>query len=160
MKKANAAAENHSMSDNYFTMLNLPQEFDIDQNKLYKNYIKLQQILHPDKQVNKTRFEKILTLEYTAKVNQAYQTLKNDKKRAEYLLYLEGIIINQEEGNNIHPDPAMLLEILEISEDPKDYDISVMKHECWRVFKQYYAEKDLKSAAQGIIKLQYLNKIS
>ncbi len=149
---------NHSMSDNFFILLNIPQEFEIDFERLEKNYVKLQQLFHPDKQVNKTKAEKLFALELAAKINKAYGVLKDDKKRAEYLLSLHGIIINQEEGNNIDPDKSMLLEILEISEDPLGYDIAKMKEKCWENFKLEFAKGSYKEAAQAIIKLQYLNK--
>ena len=159
MKKANAAVENRSMYDNYFELLNLERKFDIDKNKLHVNYIRLQQVLHPDKQINKTNAQKFLAMEYASQLNKAYQILNDDKKRAEYLLSLDDIIINQEENNNVHPDPIMLNEILEISEEPEQYDISLMKQECWNSFINHYSNNNLKAAAQEIIKLQYLNKI-
>ena len=144
---------------NFFNLLNLEQIFDIDKDELHKNYIKLQQVLHPDKQINKSHVEKIMAMEYATKLNNAYQTLSDDKKRAEYLLSLDGIIINQEEGNNVAPDPIMLNEILEISENPESYNISLMKEEAWNIFKRNYIKRDLQEAAQSLIKLQYLNKI-
>ncbi len=159
MKKANAAAENLSMYDNYFELLNLEKKFDINKDRLHQNYIRLQQILHPDKQFNKTNSEKFLAMEYTAKLNKAYQILNDDKKRAEYLLSLEGIIINKEENNNVHLDPIILNEILEINEEPEKYDISLIKQECWDSFINHYASNNFKAAAQEIIKLQYLNKL-
>ncbi len=159
MRKENAGVENLSMSDNYFNLLNLVPKFEIDKENLYSNYIKLQQVFHPDKQQNKSKSEKLVTMEYAAKINKAYQILNDDKKRAEYLLFLEGIIINQEENNNIQPDSLMLNEILEMSENPEGYDISLMKTECWEAFQNSYAEGNLQTAAQFIIKLQYLNKI-
>lgn len=159
MKKVNADVVSHFMSDNYFNWLNLDHKFDIDKEKLYQNYIKLQQILHPDKHLHKSGSERIVAMEYAAKINKAYQILNDDKKRAEYLLSLEGIIINQEENNNIHPDPVMLNEILEINEAPEDYDIPLMKAECWEGFQNNYAKGNLQIAAQFIIKLQYLNNI-
>ncbi len=147
------------MSDNYFELLSIVHGFDIDKNQLYTNYIALQQLLHPDKYANKTKPEKLLAIEYTSKLNKAYQTLNDDKSRAEYLLSLEGIIINQEDNNNVHPDHVMLHEILELSEDPAKHDISSMKEECLDSFKIKYSAGELESAAQEIIRLQYLSKI-
>lgn len=162
MKRVNVDAGNHSMfkGDNYYIMLNLEQKFDIDKNLLQENYLKLQQICHPDKQVNKTNSERIFLLEYASKLNHAYETLKDDKKRAEYLLFLNGIIINQEEGDNVKPDPIMLSEILEMSENPENFAFADMEEELWQNFTASYDKKDLKSAAQQIIKLHYLRKIA
>ena len=145
---------------NYFDLLGIKQGFNIDQETLYQNYLKLQRLFHPDKQINKSHSEKIIAIEYTANLNKAYETLKNDKTRAEYLLSLHNIIVNQEENNNVNPDPIMLSEILELSEDPNSQDIEKMKAECLESFKHNFDHQNLQTAAQAIIKLQYLSKIS
>lgn len=160
MKKENADVENLSMFDNFFKLLNLEQKFEIDYKQLDKNYTQLQQIFHPDKQINKNKLEKIFALEYAIKINEAYNILKDDKKRAEYLLFLEGIIINQEDGNNINPNKDILITMLDISENPNNYEIFDMKKECWEKFKHEFKEKNFQEAAQAIIKLQYLNKFT
>ncbi len=159
MKKANVVAVNLSMSDNFFTLLNVPQEYEIDIQQLEANYIKLQQIFHPDKQVNKTRMEQVIALEYASKINKAYNILRDDQKRAEYLLSLVGVIINQEEGNNLNPDPSMLLEILELNENPTQFNIQQIKQECWEIFTKNFKERNFKVAGHAIIKLQFLNKL-
>ena len=65
--------------------------FDIDKNKLHANYIRLQQILHPDKQINKTKSEIFLAMEYTSKLNKAYQILNDDKKRKAFRIIFNAI---------------------------------------------------------------------
>ena len=159
MRKENVDVENLSMFNNFFELLNIKQSFEIDQEDLYNHYIKLQSLLHPDKLNSKSRAEKIIAIEAASKLNEAYYILKDDKKRAEYLLFLNNIIINQETDNNISPDPMMLNEILELSEDPDFKLISEKKDECWNIFKENYSKNILNQAAQAIIKLQYLNKI-
>lgn len=161
MKKENAVAVNHSMSNqlNYFNLLGIEKDFDIDKEVLYKNFLELQKLYHPDKLINKPHIEKIASLSLASRINQAYETLNDDKKRAEYLLLLENIVINQEFGNNINPAPEMLIEILELSEDKDIEKIELLKEEAWGKFKYNYQIKNLKEAAQAIIKLQYLNKI-
>ena len=160
MRKEDAAAENLSMSkinENYFQILGLKSQFIIDQNQLQQNYLKLQQIFHPDKQINKSNSEKIIATEFSAKLNHIYQILKDDKKRAEYLLSLDNIIINSDDSN-IKPDTAMLAEILEFNEEKDLIAIKKQQQNCWDEFKLNYP-KDLQKAAQAMIKLQYLNKI-
>jgi molecular chaperone HscB len=162
MRKVNAAVENLSMfnAGNFFELLNIKPDFEIDQDLLDQNYLKLQQILHPDKLTTKSNAEKLMAMEYVTKLNHAYKTLKNNKTRAEYLLSLNNIIINQEDGNNVNLDPIMLAEILELSEDPNLEDIEGMIKECWNNFKCSYSKGELQQAAQAIIKLQYLSKIN
>jgi molecular chaperone HscB len=158
MKRENVDVESLSMSSNYFDLLGIRQDFDIDKDDLHHNYIKLQQLLHPDKSINKSNSEKILAMEKSAHINEVYNILNDDKKRAEYLLLLKDIIINQEESN-IQPDPEMLMEMLEINENPEDYNIVQMKMDCIENFKTNYAKGSFELSAQDIIKLQYLDSL-
>ena len=144
---------------NYFSLLGMEQKFDLDQEQLYKNYIKLQQLLHPDKLLHKSQAERLVGLEYAHNLNKAYKILNDDKLRAEYLLSLSKIIINMEENNNVQPNPIMLNEILELNEDATPEQIALLKQECWDDFNKNYAQGELINAAQAMIKLQYLNKI-
>ncbi len=147
----------YSLEKNHFKLLNLSETFDIDKKQLYQNYIKLQQFLHPDKLINKSNAEKILGAEHSAYLNNVYNILNDDKKRAEYLLSLHDIIINTEQ-DNVKPDLMMLAEILELSESKDMNQVTSQQKECWEIFISNYPN-DLQKAAQAIIKLQYLNKI-
>lgn len=146
-------------SQNYFELFKIKQDFFIDKKLLYDNFIELQKLFHPDKQINKSNSEKLAAISLSQIINKAYDILNDDKKRAEYLLFLHDIIINQEEGNNISLDPILLNEILEINENPKNFDILSLKEECWNEFRSNFSEKNFSKAGQAIIKLQYLNKI-
>lgn len=154
---------------NYFNLLNLEETFAIDVDELYRNYIKLQQFSHPDKLLNKSHTEKMILLEINSNLNKAYQVLKDDKARAEYLLSLKNILVNQEE-NNIDADPIMLSEILELNEEVIEADATSLAvinkrlildiQECWENFKNHYSKEEYELAGHSMIKLQYLNKIS
>ncbi len=154
--------------DNYFNILNLELNFDVNKEELYQNYIKLQQVFHPDKVINKPHAEKMQALEFTSTLNKAYQILSDDKLRAEYLLSLNNIHINREETNFI-ADSIMLNDMLELSEEVMEANsdelksirerISQQSAECWTDFKEHYAENEFELAAHAMVKLQYLNKI-
>lgn len=158
MKKEDAAAASHSMlENNYFDIFQLPQTFEIDKDLLYKNYLILQKNFHPDKIINRSNAEKIQAHEYSAKLNEIYRILNDDKTRAEYILSLNNVLINCD-NSNLAPSQEVLMEILELSEDKNEEIISKLKNECWIVFKEFYST-DLNKAAQAIIKLQYLSKL-
>lgn len=160
MKKEDVDVENLSMSNNkqnYFELLNLPIEFEIDKNKLRTNYIKLQQLFHPDKLINKSSAERVIGATNAANLNHVYKVLGDDKKRAEYLLLLSNIIVNTDDSN-VKTDISMLAEIMELSENPDKDVIELLKKEAWKVFNENYPT-DLEKAAQAIIKLQYLTKL-
>jgi molecular chaperone HscB len=145
--------------DNYFDLFSIPTEFNINKELLFSRFIELQNKYHPDKQINKLQSEKILLAQLSQEINKAYKILLNDKTRAEYLLKLQGITINQEEGNNVNPDPIMLSYILDISENPELYNIAELKEQCLENFYLLFKESNLQEAAKNIIKLQYLEKI-
>jgi molecular chaperone HscB len=65
---------------NYFVMLRVPEEYDINQSILHKNFKTIQQKYHPDKSKDKD------ALAISSTINQAYATLKDPVQRAIYML--------------------------------------------------------------------------
>lgn len=159
MKRVNVAVENLSMYNDYFQLLGCEKAFDLNQDLLYENYIKLQRLFHPDKLVNKSNAEKIQAIEYTTHLNKAYEVLKDEKTRAMYLLSLQGIKVNQEADNTFNLDPETLEYILELTENIDMFQLEEMKNECIENFRIHYENGELKQAALAITKLQYLDKI-
>ena len=65
--------------------------FDIDTAELAVRYRELQRRVHPDKFANASDQERRLSLQMTAQVNEAFQTLKDPVRRGRYLLSLRGV---------------------------------------------------------------------
>lgn len=147
------------MYNDYFELLGVEKSFDINQEQLHDNFLKLQQVFHPDKQVNKSSIEKIASIDYASTLNRAYQTLTNDQDRAEYLLSLQGINFGSENESLINLDVGMLEKVLELSENSNVEEISQMQIECIDKFRKYYDGKKFAEATQEIVKLKYLRKI-
>ena len=76
---------------NYFELLNQPQTFAVDSLSLQKAKTLLLARLHPDRFVNAGPVEKRLAEQMSVQVNEAYQTLSDDIKRALYLCELNGV---------------------------------------------------------------------
>ncbi|MCK5666727.1 MAG: hypothetical protein KAI17_24725, partial [Thiotrichaceae bacterium] len=67
---------NNKYPDNYFSLLGLPVSFVIDKNKLTSNYHDIQKSIHPDNFANATELERRLSVQKSAQINDALQTLK------------------------------------------------------------------------------------
>lgn len=99
---------------NYFELFGLPVAFEIDLEDLSLRYRDLQRTVHPDRFANASELEKRLSLQQTALINEAFQTLKSPLPRARYLLQLNDIILDD---NDTAMDPMFLMEQMELREE-------------------------------------------
>jgi molecular chaperone HscB len=75
---------------NAFDLFALPEGVTVDRAALDKAYFAAARVLHADRFSTKTLREQTLALAHTATLNDAYATLKDDVRRAQYLLTLRG----------------------------------------------------------------------
>lgn len=83
---------------NYFQLLKLPEAFDIDLAELEKNYFNFQIEYHPDRALNIEDRSELLVM--SIKLNEAYENLKDDFKRAKALLATMGVNFDDDELKN------------------------------------------------------------
>jgi molecular chaperone HscB len=102
------------LSKNYFELFGLPVTFDLDVADLAARYRDLQRRFHPDRFASASGPERRLSLQLTAQVNAAFQTLKDPVARARYLLGLQGI--DTGEDTDTAMDTAFLMEQMELRE--------------------------------------------
>ena len=76
------------LSRNHFELFGLPPRYRLDEASLAHAYRALQGAVHPDRYAGATDTEKRLALQASARVNEAYRTLRDPVARAEYLLSL------------------------------------------------------------------------
>ncbi|WVR00267.1 Fe-S protein assembly co-chaperone HscB [Kwoniella sp. CBS 9459] len=90
--------------------------YEVDKAALRKNWLLRQRDLHPDKYQTKDDGERSVSLarELSGRVNEAYNVLKDDLKRADYILSLHS---RETEETDKIDDPMMLAEILEAREE-------------------------------------------
>ncbi len=74
----------------YFSLFEIPVKYTLDIKKLEFKYKEFQKEIHPDKFQNSSNNEKEKSEYITRHINEAYYVLKNDKKRAEYILNIKG----------------------------------------------------------------------
>ncbi|MFP3018349.1 MAG: Fe-S protein assembly co-chaperone HscB [Candidatus Tisiphia sp.] len=77
----------------YFELLGVEQKYNIDLNILDRQYFAAQSKYHPDRaKTNNARQE---NLAISIDINKAYSILKDDLARAEYLLLLNNIVLDE-----------------------------------------------------------------
>ncbi len=104
-----------TFSQNYFELFDLPENFDIDLKKLSEHYLIIQRNTHPDRFINASKQEQMLSASYAADVNNAYQILQAPTKRAAYMLGLNDIQVNDDSSCAV--DPEFLMQQIELREN-------------------------------------------
>ena len=72
----------------HFDRLGLSTQYDVSPAELERRYLAWSRELHPDFYQTKSAEEQAMSLKLSAALNDAYATLKDPVRRAEYLLYL------------------------------------------------------------------------
>ena len=98
----------------HFELFELPVSFELELKDLSQRYRDLQRAVHPDRFANASDFEKRLSVEKAASINDAYQILKSPQRRARYMLELQSVSFDDEKDMAL--DPAFLMEQIELRE--------------------------------------------
>lgn len=104
-----------SRSATFFDALGLPRAMKLDKDALERGFREASKRVHPDRFASADPSDRKLSVEHTVFVNDAYRTLKDPQRRAEYLMSLEGVAVGKEETTI--RDPALLMEMLELQEE-------------------------------------------
>lgn len=78
-------------SRNYFELFHLTPAYALDVEALDSAYRQLQTEIHPDRFAHAGEADQRLAVQWAARANEAYKTLKSPFARANYLLELQGI---------------------------------------------------------------------
>lgn len=154
------------MTDNYFTLLNMPQSFALDLALLEKNYFELQKKHHPDRLVGADAHKRAAAVDLSMRLNDAYDTLKNPLSRAEYMLQLQGIF----HDDSTRPEQTLLMEILELREQMQEAaqnktalkplidDTKKAMQLCTDALEDVFDAEDFEAASALVLRLNYLGK--
>jgi molecular chaperone HscB len=108
----------------YFRVLGIPRAFAVDLVDLERRYKETTKILHPDRFARADAQARRASLERSVQLNEAWRTLKEPIRRAEYLLSLYGVDIGERAGGSEQssghvtlPVPqVVLMEVMELRE--------------------------------------------
>ena len=91
----------------YYQLLGISRSLNVSLDELQKRYYELSRQLHPDRFMQKPRAEQQRALDMSSALNDAYRTLKDPVKRAQYLLSQEGFDVGEQRSKDV---PSELLE--------------------------------------------------
>ncbi|XP_018022926.1 co-chaperone protein HscB [Hyalella azteca] len=99
---------------NYFELLGVEKQFLCDCEHLANQFRNLQRLYHPDKFASASEKEQEISASYSSAINKAYQVLNSALARAQYLLSLENLSLQED---HIDMDKEFLLEVMELNEE-------------------------------------------
>lgn len=103
------------LAQNHFQLFGLAQSYALDGADLAARYRELQSRLHPDRFATAGAVEKRIAAQHAAQVNEAFQTLRDPQRRAQYLLTLAGVSDGVGEKDTTS-DRGFLMEQMELRE--------------------------------------------
>ncbi|GMQ87628.1 MAG: co-chaperone HscB [Gammaproteobacteria bacterium] len=102
------------LTQNYFELFSLPQQYVLERVDLDARYRELQRMVHPDRYASAGDQERRVSMQQATHINEAYQVLKDSLRRGRYLLELRGHAI--EDRQTTHQDPEFLMQQIELRE--------------------------------------------
>lgn len=150
---------------NYFALFSLTEQYDIDLDLLNSKYFSMQQSHHPDLTLNEK--EKNDKSNKSAKINEAYKTLKDDYLRAKYLLMINGENIDDSKNKlsldwleNIFQQFENISHISLSDLEKKSRSTLDEKNNLIQKLSDSFRNNNLSQAVDLTIKLKYLTNIS
>jgi molecular chaperone HscB len=154
----------------HFTRLGIDFGFDVDAAVLDRRYFDRQRQLHPDRFATRSGRERALSQRQATAINEAYETLKDPLRRADYLLHL-GRDGATPEGCHLVNDMELLTEAMELREALAEADtvagVALLARraaddiqECVDALSAAFAADDFDAAARLATRLKYLRKLA
>jgi molecular chaperone HscB len=169
MSRTSAAAERASTSSGHFELFGLAPVFSLDVEALQRAYREIQSRVHPDRFAHAGDAERRAAMQWTTRVNEAFQALKNPVTRASHLLALRGVDVAFETNTAMPPEFLMQqMELREALEEARDAaalsalekNLSIERRNLERqIADAIDLKKDYPAAAGLVRKLQFLEKL-
>jgi molecular chaperone HscB len=154
---------------NHFELFGLAPAFTVEADALERSYREIQSRVHPDRFAHAGDAERRASLQWTTRVNEAFQILKNPVTRAKHLLELHGVDVAFETNTAMPPEFLMqqmeLREALEEAKQASQLDSlrkqlrdsrSSLENE---IAEAIDVKKDYPGAAGLVRKLQFLRRL-
>ncbi|RMX08445.1 Fe-S protein assembly co-chaperone HscB [Corticibacter populi] len=114
-----------------FELLGLVQRFALDESELAARWKALQAQVHPDRFASGSAAEKRMAMQWSVRINEAYQRLRKPLSRATYLCELHGSPIGAEDNTSMPRQFLMQqMEWLEALDDAQnEQDVAPLEQE-------------------------------
>ena len=153
----------------HFELFGLPATYAVETDRLERSYRDIQSKVHPDRFAHAGDAERRASLQWTTRVNEAFQVLKNPVKRAKHLLELHGVDVAFETNTAMPQDFLVqqmeLREALEEAKDSAALDTlrrNLLKEKSsleGQIGESIDKKRDYAGAAGLVRKLQFLDRL-
>jgi molecular chaperone HscB len=156
------------LEDTDFELFGLPERFAQDRAAIDERWKQLQREAHPDRFAHQGSAAQRVAMQWSVRINEAYQRLKDPLKRAAYLCELRGAPIEAE--NNTAMPAQFLMEQMEwresLEEASSENDLDRLDGELNRARRQTLAQiesllddkADAKAAAGQVRALMFIER--
>ena len=159
-----------NLQSNDFELFGVPMQFVQDKPQLDVRWKELQREAHPDKFAAQGPAAQRLAMQWSVRINEAYQRLKDPLKRASYLCELHGAAINAE-NNTAMPSDFLIqqMEWREALEDAKTIEnlnkIALMaktgaREQLLKIEQTLDQKKNFSEAAQQVRSLMFIERFA
>jgi molecular chaperone HscB len=138
-----------SIKQSHFDLFHLPAQFALDANALEAAYRTVQAQVHPDRFAAAGDAQKRIAMQWAARTNEAYSTLRDPLKRAVYLLSLRDVDVGAE--SNTAMEPAFLMQQMEWRERAEDAGSARNVEELGALHDELREEERLRFAKLGAL---------
>ena len=97
----------------YYELFGIPRSLNLSLDELQNRFYELSRQLHPDRFMQRPEAERQEALDKSSQLNDAYRTLKDPIRRAQYLLREEGFDIGEQRSKDVPPE--LLEEVFELN---------------------------------------------
>ncbi len=156
------------LDDNDFVLFGVPERFAQDRARLDERWKQLQREAHPDRHAAQGAAAQRVAMQWSVRINEAYQRLKDPLKRAAYLCEQRGAPINAE--SNTAMPTAFLMQQMQwreaLDEAATEDDLDALARELSAARAQVLAHierlldeaKDAAAAAHEVRALMFIER--
>jgi molecular chaperone HscB len=157
-----------NLNSNDFQLFRIPEQFAQDRATLDSRWKELQREAHPDKFAAQGAAAQRIAMQWSVRINEAYQRLKDPVQRAAYLCELHSAPINAE--NNTAMPAAFLMQQMELrealEEAKTEENLEEISQQAAKILREQLLKaeqlldqsKDYPAAAQAVRALLFIQK--